>query len=210
MIESFKERFLRKTPQGRPDVMGSLRNLVGDPRSSNELTYDEYLASLSEVDKAKVIGFIDYTKKISQSLGVGLAITAVGSTVRQEAERHHAPEDIDLRVLNTASPESQERTAAIEKIKDAVRDYFRGKHIPIDENNCTVSTRMVWGSSDGKKKELLPFLDWYNNDPSFIAKYPEGLPLQVSISGVDNYDMSTYLRKEREHNARFALLHQTQ
>lgn len=209
MIESSKERFLRKTPQGQPDVMGSLRNFVGDPRSNNELTYDEYLASLSEVDKAKVIGFIDYTKTLGQSLGVGLAITAVGSTLRQAAERHHMPEDIDLRVLNTASPESQERTVAIERIKDAVRDYFRGKHIPIDEQNCTVSTRMVWGSS-GDKKELLPFVDWYNNDPSFIAKYPEGLPLQISISGVDNYDMSTYLRKEREHNTRFALLHQTE
>lgn len=208
MIESFKERFLRKTPQGRPDVMSILRNLIGDPRSSNELPHDEYLASLSEIDKAKVISFIDYTKTLGQSLGVGLAITAVGSTVKQEAERHHIPEDIDLRVLNTASPESQERTVAIERIKDVVRDYFRGKYIPIDEENCTVCTRMVWGSSGGKE-ELLPFADWYNNDPSFIAKYPEGLPLQISISGVNNYDMRTYLRKEREHNARFALLYQT-
>jgi len=202
MIESFKERFLRKNPQGRPDVMGILRN------RSNELTTFEYLASLSEVDKVKVIGFVDYIKTLGRPLGVGLAITAVGSTVRQEAERHHVPEDIDLRVLNTASPGSQERTVAIERIKDAVRDYFREKNIPIDEQYCTVSTRMVCSSS-GDKEELLPYVDWYNNDPSFIAKFPEGLPLQISISGVDNYDMSTYLRKERENNARFALLHQT-
>lgn len=200
MTEGFKERFF-----------GGLRNLVGNPRSKNELTSGEYLASLSEVDRVKVVGFCDFIRNPDRWIGAGLAVTAVGSTVSQEAERTDLPRDIDLRVLNTALTGSQERVAAIARIRDAVTSYFRGKRIPFTEKDCTYSTRMVRGTSDGKKVLLLPFVDWYNDDPSVVANYPEGgLPLHVSVSGPDNYAMRKYLRKERRHNSRFALLCQTQ
>ena len=55
-------------------------------------------------------------------------------------------------------------------------------------------------------KSLIPFMDWYNNDPSFIVKHPQGLPLQLSISGADNYDLATYLQKEHKNGDHFALL----
>ena len=207
MIERLRDRYFRRTPQGRPDVVGTLRNVVGDPRSENELTPTAYLEGLGEKDRANVAGFVAFAATIGERLpGVRVDVTAVGSTTRPETQRHHPAEDIDLRILNSAPVNSEDRVAAVAAIQDAVRGHLTEQQVEFAEDTCTLSTRMVWGSSGGNK-ELLPFADWYNNDPSFTAKFADGLPLQISISGADNYDLDTYLQKDREHNGHFALLH---
>ncbi len=122
-------------------------------------------------------------------------MTAVGSSVRAEVKRHHPMEDIDLRILNSAPVNSQLRQHTIDLIRDSVKDYLQAIGVEFEEDSATVSTRWVRESRGG----LVPFVDWYNNDPSFTVKYPEGHPLQISISGVDNFDLETYLRKEQEY-----------
>lgn len=220
MLEQLRERFLRRTPQDRVDVVATAQNLFGEPRSANELTPENYLASLSEQDRAHVVSFLSYASALRASLNdVGLAVTAVGSSVKPESERHHPVGDIDLRFLNSAPPEGELRQHTVGFIRDSIRTHLQATGVEFEENDATVSSRMVEGSSSGwqedpqtgekkwvEQKGLLPFVDWYNDDPSFIVKYPEGLPLQLSISGVDNWDLDTYLRKEREHNAHFVLL----
>lgn len=198
-----RERFLRRTPQGRVDVVASVQNLVGEPRSANELTPQSYLESLGEQDRTHVQQFLTYARALHQSLnGVEVAVTAVGSSVRTETERHHPVGDIDLRVLNSAPVNSELRQHVVGFIRDSVRSHLQATGAELEEDDATVSSRMVRESRGGS----VPFVDWYNNDPSFTVRYPEGLPLQVSISGADNYDLGTYLRKEREHNGHFAVL----
>lgn len=203
MIERFRERFIRRTPQGRPDVAGTLMNLVGDPRSEHELTPDAYLQTLGEQDRAHVTSFMDFARTLHDvKPGVRVAVTAVGSTVRPESERHHPAEDIDLRVLNSLPAGTAERAEVVAEIQERVKDFLSGNGAEIEDADHTVSTRMVRESRGG----LVPFVDWYNNDPSVVARFDEGLPIQVSISGVDNFDLDSYLQKERRHNGHFAVL----
>ena len=220
MLEQLRERFLRRTPQGRLDVVATAQNLFGESGSANELAPENYLASLSEQDRAHVTSFLTYASALRTSLnGTDLAVTAVGSSVRSESERHHPVRDIDLRILNSAPPKSELRQHAVGFIKDSIRTYLQAAGVEFAEDDATVSSRMVEGSSSGwqedpqtgerkwvEQKGLLPYVDWYNNDPSFTIGYPEGLPVQLSISGVDNWDLNTYLRKERENNGHFVLL----
>ena len=209
MIAELIGRYFRRTSQGRPDVVSASLNVVGDPRSNNELTSSAYLESLSEQDRINVARFLRFAATLGERIpGVRVAVCAVGSTARPEAQRDHSVKDIDLRILNSAPVNSEERTAAVVAIRDAIRGYLTEQQVQFIEEDCTVSTGMVWGSSGGNK-ESIPFADWYNNDPSFTARYSEGLPLQISISGADNYDLDTYLRKDREHNGHFALLHKS-
>ncbi len=206
-LRETRERFLRRTPHGRVDVVLTAQNLLGEPRSANELSRETYLASLSEHDRAHVADFLTYASELRALLNeVGLAVTVVGSSTRPESERHHPIEDIDLRILNSAPPGSEQRQQVVESIKNSIRAHLQTMGMKFEEDNVTVSSIMVRSTSGSGQRELEPFLDWYNDDPSFVVKYPEGLPLHISISGLYNLDLDRYLRKEREHNGRFALL----
>lgn len=82
--------------------------------------------------------------------------------------------------------------------------------LEFEEKRNTDSVRMVEGQQskyvkrpDGYydnniKTVLLPFLDYNNSDPSFVVKFKDGLPLHISISGVDNVDMVRHLQLEQE------------
>lgn len=201
MIEALK-RFLRTTPQGGVDVATTIENLR-EPVSSNELNPIIYLESLSPEDNNHVRDFLGFIYNNFYYWGSGeVAVIAVGSTVRPEAQRHHSPEDIDLRILNTISP-PKTKQRGVDYIKDTIRFYLQTKKIEFEEHKSTVENRMVPNS----RNELVSYVDWYNTDPSFVAKYPSGLPLHISIAGVESWDIETYLRKERENNAHFTVLY---
>lgn len=213
MAERLERRYIRRTPQGRLDFVGTLRHIVVEPRSDNELTPEVYLQTLSEKDRRHVTSFIDFARSLDQSLqNVRLAVTAVGSTVRPESLRHHPPEDIDLRVLNSATAGSEERVKTIAFLRDgAIPGYLKNSGVDFEETNCTEERRMVKGITTDTNtgeitEELVPYLDWYNEDPSLVVNYREGLPLQISISGATNYDLDKYLRGERINNSYFSVL----
>lgn len=193
------------------------KDLRGEPSVSaapinNELTAERYCQTLSEQDRIHVVGFVDFVRTLSDALpGVRVAVIAVGSTVRPESKRYHLPKDIDLRVLNSSPAESRQRSEIVSALQNEVRRHLQNSRVPFKEEKSTVEQRMVPGVSfdpeTGKRREeLVPFLDWYNNDPSFTINYPEGHPLHISISGVNNPDLGTYLEGEREHSGHFALI----
>lgn len=203
-LTELRQRFVRINPNGQLDLGMSLRNLV-QPTSTHELPPETYLATLTAQDREHIQDFLTFTR----SLGVNLrerqlAVIAVGSSVRPESQRYHPIRDIDLRILNNTPVNIKERQRTVEFITDFVRDYLKKTRMEFEENKTTVSQRMVLST----QRELVPYVDWYNRDPSFKVSYPEGLPLHISISGPDNWDLETYLRRERQHNACFSLLYQ--
>lgn len=214
MSEKLRRRYIRRTPKDRLDVVGTLRHIVVEPRSDNELTPDRYLQTLGEQDRKHVTSFIDFTRSLDQSLqNVRLAVTAVGSTVRPESLRHHPPRDIDLRVLHSAPTKSEERAKTIALLRDsAIPGYLRNSGVDFEEADYTEERRLlveeisVDAETGEIKKELMPYFDWYNEDPSLVVNYSEGLPLQISISGTTKYDLDKYLRGERINNSYFSVL----
>lgn len=171
MIERIKELFFG-TPHKR-EIIGRIRN--------HELSPNSYLASLSELDKKRVSDFIDFASDLDQSIGVGIAVTAVGNTVIPQAQRQQTAKYIDLRILNEAFPQTEKRTAAVQGINGAVSGYL-------------LQTRS----------------DFTIHDPMvFVTVYPDGLPIHISISGVSDDDMDTFLKKKREQDANFVLLYQS-
>ncbi len=205
MIERFKNRFVR-TPE---EIRKRFEN-----RNGNEITPEQYFATLSENDKKNVEEVIDFFKNLQNVISdVKIAVLAVGSTVLPEKERSHPPEDIDLRVLNSSPSESEERENTINLIRDAIKAYMKVNRFDFMEENSTAIRHMVperhLNLKTGKwEKDLIPYYDWYNNDPAFIIFYDdeENLPLHISISGVDNHDLDTYLRLERKAKNHFAVL----
>jgi hypothetical protein len=143
MIEKLKGIFT-KEPSTRVDLVTKLQ-------VDRELTPDKYLATLDAQDRNNVQKIIKFAADLDKLTGVGIAITAVGSTVFPEAERHHPSDDIDLRILNSAKTNTKERLTTIHKIQNAIRGYLNINEIIFTEDTCTFSTRLVVGTSGGKK-----------------------------------------------------------
>lgn len=142
---------------------------------------------------------------------VQIAVTVVGSSTRSEEKRHHPVRDIDLRILNSADPNSDLRLSTVGTIREAVRGYLEESQVTFDENEVTMEERMVSGfgfdPDTGKRiEELMPYVDWYNNDPSFTTNSDTGIPLHISISGIDNFSLPKYLQKEQEMKTDIVLL----
>jgi hypothetical protein len=181
----------------------------------DEARKEVYLASLSERDRQNVENFLSVHRRLKEQLGtIDIAITAVGSTSKTESKRHHAPEDIDLRILNSAEIGSEERKEAIEIIRSGIRHYLNEQQINYEENDYTFEQHMVEGFrydpiTFEKNKELMPYADWYNNEPSFEFSYDYGLPLHISISGLDNPPLHEYLQNEQNARTSTVLLETT-
>jgi len=175
----------------------------------NELSIEAYLENLTEQDRENVQRFLTLAEELDEDLPFfRIAVTAVGSTTFPEEKRLQPPEDIDLRILNSAPENSLERETAILELQGSMRKQLMEQKLGFTEDHSTGFKRIVEGYSGGKK-ELLPFVDYYNNDPSFTVQFPEGLPFHISLSGVDNYNLDSYLKKERKDNGHFALLYKS-
>lgn len=195
MLEALRQRFVPDRLFGRiPE------------RGTRELPVDAYLDGLTEHDRQQVLQFVEFARSLRERLpGVKIGVIAIGSTTRPESDRHHPTEDIDLRILNSAPMNSEQQKVVIRDIISLTRDYLEQEGTEFEEVEHTVETRMIWGGS-GDDKELMPFVDWYNTNHSFVTKPKEGLPLHVSISGTDAWDLDTHLVEERKHGGRFSVL----
>ncbi|MEK7502417.1 MAG: hypothetical protein AAB609_02735 [Patescibacteria group bacterium] len=195
MLEALRQRFV-------PDRL--LRRIP--ERGARECSPEVYLEGLTEQNRQQVVQFVKFTQSLREKLpGVRIGVIAIGSTTRPKSDRHHPAEDIDLRILNSAPINSEQQKVAIGHIINATRDYLRQEGVEFEEANHTVETRMVWGYS-GDKKELMPYVDWYNTNPSFVTKPKVGLPLHISISGTDAWDLETHLAEEKKHGGSFSVL----
>jgi len=161
----------------------------------SELRTEAYLDSLDEISRRKVDEFSDFSRRLQDQLrAVQIAVTAVGSSTVSEERRHHPVEDVDLRILNSAPPHSMDRSSAILSIREGVRGYLMKNGDQFVEDNSTLEERLIKGKVGGRDT-LIPFVSWYNDDPSFLVQ-GEGLPLHISISGIDNYELDRYLGLE--------------
>ncbi len=156
------------------------------PRPSNEVPPEQYLSTLADVDKRKVEDFLGYARTLSAALGnIRIGVNAVGSTVRPPDQNFRPIGDIDLRILNSAPHDSPERTSAVAAIRDGLRGYLVQQGTDFREEDCTIT--------QARKSE---YIDFYNDDPSFKTLPNDGLPLHISISGVDNPDLDAYMKLE--------------
>ncbi len=180
-----------------------------EPRSRYELSAEEYLKALTEQDRENMQSILSFTESLDQKLPYArIAITAVGSTMYPKEQRHHPAEDIDLRILNSAPVNSLEREDTILELQDAIRNHLTEQELDYTEDDRTVSTKLIEGYSGGEK-ELVPFTDYDNSDLSFTVQFPQGLPFHISLSGLNNIDLDSYLEAERKNNGHFALLYQS-
>jgi hypothetical protein len=102
-------------------------------------------------------------------------------------------------------PGSDERKLAITRIKNRIRGYLLENQIPFTESGSTVKEQMVKTT----KGDYVAYLyDAYNNDPSFVAEFADGLPVHISFSGLNNFDTVRYLKAERKHHSNFSVLYQ--
>ncbi len=211
MLEVLTQRYIRTTPDGHLDPIVTLQNLFGAPRSSHELSAEVYLGSLSASDRSHVEHFLSFTRTLRFTpTGPHLAaVIAVGSTTRPEAGRHHPAEDIDLRILNSApSKGTNLREHMVDYIEDSVRGYLQSSGIDFQEFAYTSLRQMGWAKEPGLKVLRPYFYVDTSTEPSFLANYPDGLPLHLSVSGVEGWPTMDYLKAEREHNQYFALLYE--
>lgn len=172
---------------------------VMEGRGAYELTPEAYLERLSPADRANVQEIVDLAGTLRGTLGVRVGVLAVGSTVRPPEQNFRPIGDIDLRVLNSAPADSEERKAAVEGIRRVTRGYLTGRGIKFREEDVTVSQarKSAW-------------IDFYNDDPSFetTPRLPDGqeLPLHISVSGVDNGDLDWYVGVHRKGDSPFVVL----
>lgn len=168
-------------------------------RGVGELTPEAYLERLSPVDRANVTEIVDLASTLRGVAGVRIGVLAVGSTVRPPEQNFRPIRDIDLRVLNSAPADSEERKAAVEAIRRVVRGCLTGRGVKFREEDATII--------QARKSE---WIDLYNCDPSFITtpQLPDGqeLPLHISISGVDNGDLDWYVGAHRKGDSHFVVL----
>ena len=165
---------------------------------ANEVSPVKYLNSLAEVDRRHVLEFLVFASHLATRIEPRIAINAVGSTVRPPDQNFRPIGDIDLRILNSAPTGSDERRRAVEVMRTAIRDWLEQKGIKFEERDATVTQAR---HSD--------YVDFYNDDPSFLTEPTQGLPLHLSISGVPNYDLDEHLRQERRRGLYYSPLFPT-
>lgn len=169
----------------------------------HEISATDYMASLAVEDRQRIVDFLSVTSIFKTTLNAEtrIGILAVGSSLRPEALRYHPVRDLDLRILNSAPSDSEERKQVIVKLQEGIRCHLLAAGTPFEEKDHTLEVRTV-KSNHG----LVDWQDWYNNDPSFEVTAKNGHPLHLSISGVGNYDLDTYVRKNRESKGYFSVL----
>lgn len=189
-----------------------LKNWVSVPEFGvHEVKCRQYLETLSPSDLANVRRIVGVVAELNQKFqdadylrnrNIKYGVIAVGSTVRPEAQRIRFPRDINLRVIGNVPTESPFKyysiSAAIDAFNDEEKNQGRyrmaskiASHYPI--NTLTRGNIVQWVGLD-------------DQDPSFVLIFRKGLPIHVSISGVDRPDFDSHLKEERKQGGRFSVL----
>lgn len=204
MIERMRQQYLRKLGAIFRDPARSATHpqpavLNEEPGTipTNEVPAERYLATLSDIDRHQVLDFLAFVPTLSATVGkVRLGVNAVGSTVRPPEENFRPIDDIDLRILNSAPKDSEERKEVVATLRNTVRDYLDQRGVKYLERDETVT-----------QARKSAFIHFYNDDPSFLTQPEAGLPLHFSISGADNPDLDEYLKEERRQGFHYSPLY---
>jgi hypothetical protein len=201
MVEAIKSN--SRFENWKSDFGGKLRAAAegyGLITSKREVAWQSYLESLDETDRKHVLKFTAFMEELAETLPFPIGITAVGSTTRPERLRLSPIDDIDLRILN-GEVELADRLKASELLRSEIRGYLEKSGCIFLELDSTTTVHRIKQGAD-----LIPFADFYNNDPSFLVLFKDSLPLHLSISGYDNPPLGDYLTSERKSNSHFSLL----
>lgn len=164
--------------------------------SHKEKSRTDYLANLSEFDRLHVLHFLGFIMGLQTMFpDTDIAVIAVGSSTKPKTKRKDPINDLDFRILNSEATNSNTRQSIIACIQTAIHGYLEENQIPFDYSENTRTINHVTG-----------WVDWYNNDPSFITKQDQGLPLHISVSGLNNPPLRKYLRKEKFHRTSSVIL----
>jgi hypothetical protein len=183
-------------------VLTEIRDRLRRPDVNNEVLRDAYLETLSEQDRENIKAFtaalaspdIDFRDE-------RVAVLAFGSSVRPPKLRSHPVEDIDLRVISSALPDSKLQTDLIQIAIEATKQFAEQNSWEYTYRpDVTLSHRLV-------QKPDIYFLDYDNNDPSFEMKPKNGgLPLHVSITGPGIDRLDSHILQERQQKQHFSIL----
>jgi hypothetical protein len=211
-----KEIFLTPIFSG---LRGRFVELGNSRKSANEISSETYYATLAEVDRKHVEAFIEWVGDLDEAIyetpeysSQVIVVNAVGSSVMPEEKRFRGVNDIDLRVLSSARSKSPERKALIEFITNSIRTHLENINVKYEEDDCTDNTRWIKGTlinpnTHESKIEQMPYIDWYNDDPSFKVTFEDGgKPLHISILGLGNPDLGKYLKMEAKNKGFFSSL----
>lgn len=215
-FRSFFERFrMPKKRSQSPTLTPKPPHTEEILKGENERTKAEYLESLNSADRTHVEELLRYFESRVQTKlpDLGLAVLAVGSTVKPPESRDHLPRNVNLKVLTAippTTPQNQVLRAVIAgEILHEIERFANEKGLenyPDDKNTAYLE----WGKGIGSSsEESVAYSNWEYGNPSILIRYQEGLMAQVSITGDRADDKITHLRKERSSNNYFAILYPT-
>jgi len=191
LVEAIRERAI------------DFRNRVKPPEfGANELPCRTYLEKLGPSDLAHVQRVVSAVSELNRDLQNGLdsissshgsiatgipvdhvrfGVIAVGDTVRPEDQKDHAPEDIDLRVVN---------------------------NLPAGTSERFVATNFIHGALTAKAERagLMVHLRPTGTEPGVLIEFRNGLPIHVTYSAIYFPDTVNYLREERRSREYFSVL----
>jgi hypothetical protein len=186
-------------------ALDRLKKFFHRTKETPEMKMEKYLSTLAPVDRAQVEELLTFTQKLQEDVGdISIAVEAFGSTTRPPEKRHHPPKDIDIRILNSAPTNTLEREEAVQLISEAVLIFLTENKKDFTPSSHSWD-RTFAKSTDG---QLVEFIDYSNNDPSFEIKTPDGLPLHICISGIDRLPLKKHLRLEGVHKTGAVVLQQ--
>lgn len=176
-------------------------------REKHELSREEFFERLPERDQNNLTEALWRIEQATAQLpNDKTAVIAFGSIARPETLRFHPPRDIDVRLLFQSPEGSKQREESIEVVCTSLREILEDARIPYEEDNCTVSEDIVEVISGGKKRLEQAYLNYNNNDPSFLIHFESGLPIHLSIDGVSKPALKKHLSLEQKHNTYFTVL----
>lgn len=155
-----------------------------------------YLNSLTKEDRTNVEEVLGIVRRVRRGFeNTRIAVLAVGSSSKAENEGSFAGvRDIDLRITTSTESNSEERKHTVATLRNAIREHLQKYGLSFKEMDFSVAKRPVLDAQN----VLSSFLDYYNNDPSFLVVPSNGLPLHIFISGLDNFSLDVQLNAEQQ------------
>lgn len=206
-----------KAPQSLKDAQPlPIREVVPD---ALEVLSEDYMYTLNSEDREHIeelsMMLLQNMDKITQGIEVGMII--FGSSIRPQELRYHEFEDIDIRLISSAEPESDVQKETVDELVAIVGDFAKSlkesgrgtSDFKMWTNHSKVVDVTSYNLETGERKTRTGpfFLDYNNDDPSFMLSLSDegSHPLHVSISGVGE-DLIFHLKQERDQHQYFSLL----
>lgn len=177
------------------------------------MTASEYLSRFPQHDIdhiVEIVNIVDACVARRMPNEVGVGVIAFGSTTDNPLKR--VPDDIDLRILNSAATGSEARRQAVQTITEEMAKVLQIRKISFEKYDESTAHRIRHESLEpetvelGRRKIKLTkaacpsFIDYDNNDPSIVVRYGgNSRPIHICVSGVDQLALEEHLREEVKH-----------